>query len=130
MNDMKNANSPDGGPLTAPECLGLLKRKADELKESGEDRFPKRSDFSEREVAAIKAFFGPWPRALEAAGIKDPPAVTSKDRNRERRIRAKRRRREEAKLREKEPSHPEATAASPGTEKEINKKSYQQGEEK
>ena len=130
MNDMKNANSPDGGPLTAPECLGLLKRKADELKEAGEDRFPRRSDFSEREVAAIKAFFGPWPRALEAAGIKDPPAVTSKDRNRERRIRAKRRRREEAKLREKEPSHPEATAASPGTQKEINTNTYQQGEEK
>lgn len=130
MNDMKNANSPDGGPLTAPECLGLLKRKADELKESGEDRFPKRSDFSEREVAAIKAIFGPWPRALEAAGIKDPPAVTSKNRNRERRIRAKRRRREESRLREREPSHPEATAASPGTQKEINTNSYQQGEEK
>lgn len=130
MNDMKNANSPDVGPLTAPECLGLLKRTSDELKESGEDRFPKRCDFSEREVAAIKAFFGPWPRALEAAGIKDPPAVSSKDRNRERRIRAKRRRREEAKLREKEPSHPEATAASPVTQKEINTNTYQQGEEK
>lgn len=130
MNVTKNGTPPESAALTAPECLGLLKRKADELKEAGEDRFPRRSDFSEREVAAIKAFFGPWPRAIEAAGIKDPPAVTSKDRNRERRIRAKRRRREEAKLREKEPSHPEATAASPVTQKEINTNTYQQGEEK
>ncbi|MCR4682383.1 MAG: hypothetical protein K5647_03510 [Clostridiales bacterium] len=130
MNDMKNANSPDGGPLTAPECLGLLKRKADELKESGEDRFPKRSDFSEREVAAIKAFFGPWPRALEAAGIKDPPAFTSKDRNRERRIRAKRRRREESRLRERELPPLEPAGPSPVTQKEINTNTYQQGEEK
>ena len=130
MNVTKNGTPPESAALTAPECLGLLKRKADELKEAGEDRSPKRSDFSEREVAAIKAFFGPWPRALEAAGIKDPPAVTSKDKNRERRIRAKRRRREEAKLRERGLPIPEAAAASPGTQKEINTNPYQQGEEK
>ena len=130
MNDIKLGTPHDAAALTASECLCLLKRKADELKEAGEDRFPRRSDFSEREVAAIKAFFGPWPRALEAAGIKDPPAVTSKDRNRERRIRAKRRRREEAKLRERGLPIPEADAASPGTQKTINTNPYQQGEEK
>ena len=127
---MKNGTPHDAAALTASECLLMLRQKSDELKEAGEDRFPKRSDFSEREVAAIKAFFGPWPRALEAAGIKAPPSVTSKDRNRERRIRAKRRRREEAKLRERGLPIPEAAAASPGTQKEINTNTYQQGEEK
>ena len=42
----------------------------------GENRYPQRDDFSPEQVVAIKAFLGPWPRALEAAGIKaprDPP---------------------------------------------------------
>lgn len=34
-----------------------------------ENRYPKKSDFSEQDVARIKSFFGPWPRALEAAGL-------------------------------------------------------------
>ena len=35
----------------------------------GENRYPQRDDFSPEQVVAIKAFLGPWPRALEAAGI-------------------------------------------------------------
>ena len=56
------------GKYEKAECLALLREKRNALLTSGEDRYPKRSDFSEWEVAAIKAHLGPWPRALEAAG--------------------------------------------------------------
>lgn len=58
--------------LTRSDCLALLQEKHAELSAQGEHRYPKRADFSEREVVAIKAFLGPWPRALEAAGVKPP----------------------------------------------------------
>ena len=51
-------------------CIALLCRKQSELIEAGEARYPRRSDFTEAEVVAIKAHLGPWPRALEAAGLK------------------------------------------------------------
>jgi hypothetical protein len=51
-------------------CIGLLQKKQEEILKNGENRYPKRSDFCEREVNAIKSFLGPWPRALEKAGIK------------------------------------------------------------
>ena len=35
-----------------------------------ENRLPKKSDFSDDDVNRIKGFFGPWPWALEAAGLK------------------------------------------------------------
>ena len=54
------------------DCIYLLKNKYEELKKNGIDPYPQRSDFEELEVVAIKAFFGPWPCALEAAGIKPP----------------------------------------------------------
>ncbi len=75
--------------LTREDCLLLLRRAAEQTP----DRFPRRSDFSEEEVVAIKAHLGPWPRALEAAGLKEPRAESRLDKNRERRIRAKRNRR-------------------------------------
>lgn len=34
------------------------------------DRMPKKDDFDEKTRSRIKAFLGPWPRALEKAGIK------------------------------------------------------------
>lgn len=34
-------------------------------------RLPKKDDFDETDRARIKAFLGPWPRALEAAGLKE-----------------------------------------------------------
>ena len=58
--------------LTADDCIELLRRRQSELNDAGETRFPKRADFTDREVMAIKAFFGPWGRALEAAGLKSP----------------------------------------------------------
>lgn len=72
------------------DCLVLLNDKYNELKERGITRYPQRSDFSEREVVAIKAFWGPWPRALEAAGIKPPRDDDRAERNKEKRARAKR----------------------------------------
>ena len=38
------------------------------------NRQPKKDDFDETQRARIKAFLGPWPRALEAAGLKEPKA--------------------------------------------------------
>ena len=71
------------------DCIILLKNKYKELQEFGADRYPKRSDFEEREVVAIKAFLGSWSRALEAAGIKPPRDDDRPQRNKEKRIRAK-----------------------------------------
>lgn len=33
---------------------------------------PKKADFDDATKARIKSFLGPWPRALEAAGLKEP----------------------------------------------------------
>jgi hypothetical protein len=41
------------------DAIALLKNKSETLIASGEQRFPRRSDFSEEEVNAIKSFFGP-----------------------------------------------------------------------
>lgn len=53
---------------TKDDCVMLLRSKQESLAANGEERLPQRSDFAEDEVVAIKAFLGPWPRALEAAG--------------------------------------------------------------
>lgn len=72
-------------------CKRLLADKYADLLSSGQERFPRRSDFSEPEVVAIKAYLGPWPRALEAAGIKEARDDDRIAKNREKRIRAARR---------------------------------------
>ena len=72
------------------DCVALLNDKYKELQSNGLSRYPQRSDFEDREVVAIKAFLGPWPRALEAAGIKPQRSDDRLERNREKRIRAKR----------------------------------------
>ena len=76
--------------MNREDCIALLVQVNDRL--NGE-RFPKKSDFSEEEVSYIKAHLGPWPRALEEAGIKqrDPEAEQKKL---EKRIEQKRRRTE------------------------------------
>ncbi len=73
------------------DCIVLLQNKYRELQAEGAVRYPKRSDFDEDAVVAIKAFLGPWPRALEAAGLKPPRDDDRKQKNREKRARAKRR---------------------------------------
>ena len=50
-----------------------------------EGRLPKKSDFSEYDVMRIKGFFGPWPWALEAAGLKEPKHLQKAQKNREKR---------------------------------------------
>ena len=85
------------GKYSKDLCLQLLRDKAAELYAAGEERLPKRSDFADEAVMAIKAYLGPWPRALEAAGLKEPPPSDRLERNREKRIRAKRRRLEQLK---------------------------------
>jgi hypothetical protein len=72
------------------DSLLLLQHKYMQLQTQGLSRYPQRSDFEEREVVAIKAFLGPWPRALEAAGIKPPRENDRAQKNKEKRIRAKR----------------------------------------
>ena len=47
-------------------AVELLKEKQ---RETG--RQPKKDDFDEVTRSRIKAFLGPWPRALEAAGLKE-----------------------------------------------------------
>lgn len=44
----------------------VLRQKSEEL-----GRVPHKDDFDEATRARIKAFLGPWPRALESAGLKE-----------------------------------------------------------
>ena len=76
--------------LTRDDCVALLKDKYEDLLKKGEQGFPKRSDFSDDQVVAIKAFLGPWPRALEAAGLKTPRDDDKAQKNIEKRILKKR----------------------------------------
>lgn len=77
------------GKITKESCIALLKNKALSLTEQGEIRYPKRSDFTEDEVVAIKAHLGPWPRALEAADLKPPREDNQAQRTRAKREQAK-----------------------------------------
>lgn len=51
----------------------LLRQKQIEL-----GRLPKKDDFDEVTRSRIKAFLGPWPRALEAAGLKEAKEIPIK----------------------------------------------------
>ena len=46
-------------------AIETLRQKGEEL-----GRLPKKTDFDLATMSRIKAFLGPWPRALEAAGLK------------------------------------------------------------
>lgn len=78
------------GIFTRDVCIELLKNKYAEIVASGESRYPKRSDFTDEEVSYIKAFLGPFPRALETAEIKPPRDDGFKERKIQKRINAKR----------------------------------------
>lgn len=62
-------------------AVGLLCKKAEEL-----GRLPKKEDFDEITRSRIKAFLGPWPRALETAGLKEPKVMPKKTRKRKKAI--------------------------------------------
>lgn len=53
--------------LTKEDCIILIKNKFNENNE-----LPKKSDFTDWQVMMIKSHLGPWPRALEKAGVKPP----------------------------------------------------------
>ncbi|MBO5425580.1 MAG: hypothetical protein J6A25_08710 [Lachnospiraceae bacterium] len=55
----------------------LLCEKYNEL-----GRLPKKDDFDEPTRSRIKAFLGPWPRALEAAGLKEAKPLPPKSKKR------------------------------------------------
>ena len=80
------------------DAVTLLRTKAAEL-----SRLPKKADFSPEDASRIKGALGPWPRALEAAGLKEARKNTSLDKNREkRRKKARLARRARAAKREEE----------------------------
>ena len=68
------------------EALELLQSKASEI-----GRLPKKADFQEDTARFIRRMLGPWPRALEQAGLKEisPTYMGKKARNR---VKRKRRR--------------------------------------
>ena len=75
------------------DAISMLTEKARELSLAGEDKLPRRSDFDAESVVAIKSHLGPWPRALEAAGLKPPRPYDRLEKNRRRRAESRRRRR-------------------------------------
>ena len=68
-------------------AINLLKDKAELL-----GRLPQKSDFDSETVCFIKQKLGPWPRALEAAGLKAPPVVSTKEKSRLKRLRSRKNR--------------------------------------
>lgn len=64
--------TPEEKKLWAAE---LLREKQ---KETG--RLPRKEDFDDATRSRIKAFLGPWPRALEAAGLKEAKQTQKKKR--------------------------------------------------
>lgn len=69
------------------QAVRLLREKAEEL-----GRPPKKEDFESETMCFIKQKLGPWPRALEAAGLKEPPEESAAEKSRAKRERAKRER--------------------------------------
>ncbi len=70
--------------MTREECIRELIEKRDET-----GRFPKKSDFPPETVAIIKGYFGPWPHALEEAGIKESKKEERLKKQKEKHIKAK-----------------------------------------
>ena len=79
--------------LTKADAIRLLVEKQQVLDGTGAGRYPRRSDFLVDEVAAIKAFLGPRPRALEAAGLKPVRDDGHAEKIRQKRIAQRRKRR-------------------------------------
>ena len=88
------------------QCIGLLRKKAEE-----KGTLPKRADFTPDEVNLIKQKLGPWPRALEEAGLKERTGKSAAEKSREKRERARKaaklRKRAERVAEEKGPESPE-----------------------
>lgn len=63
----------------------LLLQKYRSLCLEPEARLPQKSDFTDEEVCFIKQSLGPWPRALEKAGLKPESRHTTHGRTLEKR---------------------------------------------
>ena len=68
-----------GGRQVTPEekrvwAENLLRQKQQEL-----GRTPTKKDFDDVACSQIKAYLGPWPRALESAGLKVPKENKSQE---------------------------------------------------
>ncbi len=74
-------------------AITLLKDKFHEV-----GRLPKKSDFDSETVCFIKQKLGAWNRALECAGLKEPPEISAKDKSRLKRERRKKILKEQKKL--------------------------------
>lgn len=77
------------------QAIDLLLNKSKVL-----NRIPKRTDFDETEVCFIKQKLGPWPRALEAAGLKEKSRLTGKEKSKMKRERIRQSRKREVKANE------------------------------
>ncbi|MBQ3170084.1 MAG: hypothetical protein IJB99_10035 [Clostridia bacterium] len=60
-------------------AIKMLQEKAIEIQ-----RLPLKTDFEEADRARIKAFLGPWPRALEKAGLKEAKITENEQQKRKR----------------------------------------------
>ena len=74
-------------------AVTLLKSKLDEV-----GRLPKKSDFDSETVCFIKQKLGAWNRALESAGLKQPPEISAKDKSRLKRERRRKLLKQQKKL--------------------------------
>lgn len=74
-------------------AVTLLKSKFDEV-----GRLPKKSDFDSETVCFIKQKLGAWNRALESAGLKQPPEISAKDKSRLKRERRRKLLKQQKKL--------------------------------
>lgn len=67
----KTSNVPKADSMTSEQWkVWAIRQLQDKAKEKGGT--PTKADFEAVEKIRIKAALGPWPRALEAAGLKEP----------------------------------------------------------
>lgn len=84
------------------QCITLLRETAERL-----GRLPQKSDFSPEAIGQIKNLLDPWPRALEAAGLK--AQKEQQEWKSQKRIRAKRRRTQGKIMRQRGTDHGQDT---------------------
>lgn len=78
--------------LKYQQAVSLLTAKYNAL---NQERLPKKSDFNDEEICFIKQKLGPWPRALEAAGLKEKIGPSAKEISKLKRKRRKEKMRKE-----------------------------------
>lgn len=82
----KGQSNIQNNDLKYQQAIELLVSKYQEL---NQERLPKRSDFDDEAICFIKQKLGPWPRALEAAGLKVKTKPSAQEVSRQKRQRRK-----------------------------------------